>query len=124
MVYVIIKNEYVTENQKGKENKMWQAWINGLLGIWLFIVAFLNFGAQGNKWDDLIVGIIVAIVGYLMIKEKPWQAWLSIIIGIWLIIAAFIPSLVVGAGNMWSLIISGILVMVGGFGALGGGQKA
>ncbi len=103
---------------------MWQAWVNGILGIWLFIAAFLNLGAKGNLWDDLIVGIIVAVVGYLMIKEKPWQAWLSIIVGIWLIIAAFIPSLVVGAGNMWNLIISGVLVMIAGFGALGGGQKA
>ncbi len=102
---------------------MWQAWVNGLLGVWLFIAAFLNLGAKGNLWDDLIVGIIVAFVGYLMIKDKPWQAWLSIIVGIWLIIAAFIPSLVVGAGNMWNLIISGVLVMIGGFGALGGGSS-
>ena len=102
---------------------MWQGWVNGLLGVWLFIAAFLNLGAKGNFWDDLIVGIIVAVVGYLMLKQKPWQSWVSIIVGIWLIIAAFIPSLVVGAGNTWNLIISSILVMIAGFGALGGSKN-
>ena len=40
------------------------------------------------------------------------------IVGIWLIIAAFIPNLVVGLGNEWNEIIRGILLMIGGFGAL------
>ncbi len=98
---------------------MWQAWTNGIIGIWLFIAAFLNFSATGNMWDDVIVGVIAAIAGFAMVKEKPWQGWLSGLVGIWLIIAAFIPSLVVGVGNEWNAIICGVLLMIGGFAALG-----
>ncbi len=108
-------------NKRKEGLKMWQAWVNGILGLWIFIAAFLNFGQTGNFWNDLIVGIIVAVVGFLMVKEKPWQGWLTGLLGIWLIIAAFIPSLLVGSGNLWNDLIVGVLVMIGGFGALGGG---
>ncbi len=100
---------------------MWQAWVNGILGVWLFIAAFLNFTSTGNLWNDIIVGVIVAVSGYLMKDEKSWQGWLSVIIGVWLIIAAaFIPSLITGDGSEWNLIISGVVAMVAGFSALGG----
>ncbi len=102
---------------------MWKAWVNALLGIWIFIVAFFDFSATAIMWNNIIVGIIVAGAGYLMVKEKPWQGWLSVVVGVWLFIAAFIPSLVVGAGNVWNLLISGILLMVAGFGAMGGNKQ-
>lgn len=98
---------------------MWQAWVNGILGIWLVIAAFLNFAPTGNMWDNLIVGIIVGILGFTMVKVKPWQGWLAGIVGIWLIIAAFIPGLQAHTGNLWNDLISGILVIIAGFGALG-----
>jgi len=98
---------------------MWQGWTNGIIGVWLFIAAFLNFAPQGNMWNVLIIGIVSAIIGFLMVKEKPWQGWLTGIVGIWLIIAAFIPGLTTHIGNEWNAIICGILLMIGGFGALG-----
>lgn len=104
------------------KNATWQGWTAGIIGVWLFIAAFLNFPKMGNMWDDIISGIVVAIIGFLMIKPKPWQGWTVAIMGIWLIIAGFIPALVVGNGNMWNLIISSVLIMVGGFGALSNGN--
>ena len=98
---------------------MWQAWTNGIIGLWLFIAAFLNFSSSGNMWDDLIVGVITAVVGFSMAKVKPWQGWLTGLVGLWLLISLFVPSLLNGLGNEWNAIISGILLMVGGFGAIG-----
>ncbi len=98
---------------------MWQAWVNGIIGVYIFVVAFFGYGTTGNLWNDIIVGIVAAAIGFSMIKEKPWQGWLGAIVGIWLIIAAFIPSLLTFTGNEWNLIISGVLLMVAGFGALG-----
>ena len=102
-------------------SKMWQAWTNGIFGVWLFIAAFLPFGPMGNLWDNLIVGVITGIAGFTMIKEKSWQGWTAGILGIWLIIAAFIPALQAHMGNMWNGIIVGILLMIAGFGAFESG---
>ncbi|MBN1829910.1 MAG: SPW repeat protein [Deltaproteobacteria bacterium] len=97
---------------------MWQAWTIGVLGVWLFIAAFLPFSPMGVLWDDLVVGVIVAITGFAIIKSKSWQGWTAGLLGIWLMIAAFMPSLQAHAGNLWNGIIVGILLMVAGFGAL------
>ena len=101
----------------------WQGWTVGLLGLWLFIAAFLNMSPVGNLWDNLIVGLVVGIVGFMIVKPKPWQGWLAGILGIWLIIAAFIPSLQAHVANLWNDLITGILLMVAGFAALGKGKE-
>lgn len=38
--------------------------LNGILGLWLILVAFLNFSASANLWNYLIVGALVAIFGF------------------------------------------------------------
>ena len=43
---------------------MWQAWILGILGIWIIIVPYLNMTDSANKWVLVITGIIVAILGF------------------------------------------------------------
>lgn len=98
---------------------MWQGWINGLLGLWLVLAAFLKLTPAGNLWDNLIVGVVVAIVGFLMISKKSWQGWTSGLLGVWLIIAAFIPSLQTHTGNLWNDLIVGVVVAIAGFAALG-----
>jgi len=102
----------------------WQGWTTGILGVWIFIAAFLNFTPTGNLWNNLIVGVIVAIAGYAMIKPKPWQGWLTAIVAVWLIIAAFIPSLQAHVGNMWDDAIVGIIFMITGFAALNKEQES
>ena len=97
----------------------WQGWTTGILGIWLFIAAFLNLTPTVNLWDNLIVGLIVATAGFAMIKAKPWQGWTAGLVALWLIIAAFVPSLQQHAANLWNDAFVGILFMIAGFGALG-----
>lgn len=101
---------------------MWKAWTNGLLGLWLIIAAFLNMAPSAVMWDNLLVGLIIAIVGILMIKEKPWQGWLGAISGTLLFLAAFIGSLQTGAGYLWTDLILGTLAAVAGFGAMNNQQ--
>ena len=74
---------------------MWQAWTN-----------------------DLIIGIVVAYIGYTIVKIKSLQGWISVVMGLWLIISVFIPALLSGAGYIWNDLLSGILIMIAGFGAL------
>ncbi len=94
------------------------AWIVGILGLWLIVAAFLGFGENAAMWNNLLVGIVVAIVGYNMLENLQWQNWVSMIVGIWLIISAFIPDLRVGDAFMWNAVITGILVAISGFGLI------
>lgn len=99
----------------------WRGWTIGVLGVWLAIAAFLTLSAAGVLWDNLIVGILATSLGFALMKHHKWQGRTAAILGLWLIVAAFIPDLQTRVGNMWNVILVGILLMIAGFGALGGG---
>jgi hypothetical protein len=44
-----------------KRSKMWQGWITGGLGVWLIITSFL---LNGNAFNELGVGVTVAVIGF------------------------------------------------------------
>ncbi|MFA7243674.1 MAG: hypothetical protein WC080_00015 [Patescibacteria group bacterium] len=43
---------------------MWQAWVIGILGIWVIIEPYLNMSSAANKWVLVITGLIIAILGF------------------------------------------------------------
>jgi hypothetical protein len=43
---------------------MWQSWVNGILGIVLFALAFFNLSGTTLAWTLGIMGVIIAIVGF------------------------------------------------------------
>lgn len=99
---------------------MWNAWLTGILGIWMVIVPFLGFTTIGNAWNDWVVGVVVAVIGFAMTARRPWQGWIAGIVGVWLFIAGFIPGLRFGAGLWWNDILVGIVFIITGFAAVGG----
>jgi hypothetical protein len=99
-----------------------KGWTIGILGVWLALAGFLGFNQMGNLWDDLTVGALVAVVGFWIVEDRPWQGWLSGLLGLWMIISAFIPTLLTGTGALWNNLLSGLLIAVAGFAALGGAE--
>ena len=92
-------------------------WINGILGLWLIIAPFVRMGSAGYFWANLVVGILVAIFGFSMLRGKPSQGWISGVLGIWMVISAFIPALLQGTGVYWNDIIIGVIIAIVGFSA-------
>lgn len=93
----------------------WKGWINGILGLWLFITVFLGFSSNVYSINGVIVGIVVICASFCIAQGKPWQAWVSGILGFWLIIAAFIPGLVSGIGLYLNNMIAGAIIAAAGF---------
>jgi len=94
---------------------MWANWVNLVLGIWLIVAGFVlkTPPKTANFWNDLIVGIIVAILAYISTTTKRVICWINVVLGIWLIIAAFLPSIVgTKTGNLWNDLIVGIVVLI------------
>jgi hypothetical protein len=98
---------------------MWQAWTNGILGLWLILAAFLGFGPTANLANNLIVGALVGITASTALKGKPGQSWSALVFAVWMIVAAFIPSLVDGAGYLYNDLISGLVITIAGFASFG-----
>jgi hypothetical protein len=93
----------------------WRGWTALIAGIWFIIASFIPLGGTGNLINDLIVGIIVAIVGFLMIPEHAsWQGWIiGLIGGVWMIIAAFMPFITEHhMANLINDLVVGIIILV------------
>ncbi len=96
---------------------MLNAWIIGLLGIWMVIAPFAGLGSYGNAWNNWIVGVVAAVLGFSMAANRTWERPLSGVVGLWLFISGFIPALTVGGGMLANDIIMGVLLIVAGFAA-------
>ncbi|WP_456398784.1 SPW repeat domain-containing protein [Mesoaciditoga sp.] len=94
----------------------WKGWVALILGIWFVVAAFIpGMLGIGNLVNDLIVGIVLAIVGFMMIPSgSAWQGWIiGLIGGVWMIIAAFIPQITHSYTiNMTNDLVVGILVLI------------
>jgi hypothetical protein len=100
-----------------EEKTMFNAWIVGLAGIWMVIAPFVPMSLTGNAWNDWIVGIIAAVVGFSMASEQGWQRWLAGFVGLWLVASGFIPMLRLQGGMYTNDIAAGILLVIAGFSA-------
>ncbi len=91
----------------------WRGWTTFVLGVWLVIAAFIPFGGVGILVDDLIVGILIGIIGFLMIPEgSKWQGWIIGLAGIWMIISPFIPRMSAYTANLTNDLVIGIIVLL------------
>lgn len=82
---------------------MWQAWINILLGIWVFFSGFWYV----LPWNFFTSGFLIAFFGFWTFRGQ-WQGLLNGILGIWLIVSAFSAMFMIP----WNLWITGIFVTV------------
>ena len=95
-----------------------KGWIAGVLGLWLVIAAFLSLGTHAQETDDLVVGLVVAIIGLTMFRSSPLLGWLILMLGVWVFVAAFFPSLVEGSGLLWNNVLIGGMIALSGFAAI------
>lgn len=47
---------------------MWPLWINGLLGLWLIVLAFFH---HTGTWTIGITGLVIAILSAWSITNRP-----------------------------------------------------
>jgi hypothetical protein len=88
--------------------------IIGCLGLLLMAAGIMGVGRHGNIWNDLIIGVIVALLGFAQARLAP-RGLVSGIVGLWLIISSFIPGLRVGAGARWNNVTAGVILAIAGF---------
>ncbi len=82
---------------------MWRAWVNFVVGIWVFISAF--WLALVAPWNFFISGLIIAVFGFTAYRSE-WQGYINGVLGLWLMASAFF----VGLAVPWNMLITGAIV--------------
>ena len=106
----------------GKQNVKTANWLIVIAGIWLIIAPFiLGFRGTLLSMNDVITGIVIAMISLIAIgmpEESSWMNWISAILGIWILITAFLMTSI-GIAGMWNnLVIGAITVALGIWGAV------
>lgn len=85
--------------------------ITVLLGVWMFISAFLwpHSAAQfNNAW---IVGVLVVTFGLVAMRGKLWGHYANVALGAWLLLSSFfLPTR--AAATFWNHVLVGVVVFV------------
>lgn len=99
--------------------------IGVVLGVWLIVAPLaLGYGETAPIWNDILVGIVVAIVAGLNLANPIRHSslsWANVILGIWLLLAPFVlrygEDYIVSGINrpLWNDVALGILIVVLGW---------
>ena len=83
---------------------------NIVLGLWLFISAFVWPHSQAQLTNTWIMGVIVVVAAAVSLRV-PGARYVNTVVGAWLIISAFaLPR--ISTGTTWNNFIVGILVLL------------
>jgi hypothetical protein len=90
-------------------NSQQARYVNLVLGIWLFISAFVWHHSQAQFTNTWIMGIIVAVVAVIALSV-PAVRYVNTLAGAWLIISGFaLPKATYG--TTWNNVIVGVIVV-------------
>jgi hypothetical protein len=93
-----------------KPSISWPRVANIVLGIWLFLSAFLFSHSVAQMTNTWIVGVFIVIFALSSIYA-PQARYLNTALAVWLFISAFaLPS--VSIGTVWNNVIVALLVFV------------
>jgi hypothetical protein len=88
--------------------------IDAAVGVWLFISAFVfNASGTGFFWNNIIFGIVVAVLAGIRAfgaYSQNWLSWLNVLAGIWVFISPWSLAFSHFQGAAWNNYISGIAV--------------
>jgi hypothetical protein len=87
----------------------------GIIGLWLIVSPFLRLSAGASFWDYFTVGIVLAVLGFTLVRRSPGRGWFVGIIGVWLFISAFLHPLLGGSALYANDIIFGVIAAICGF---------
>ncbi len=85
-------------------------WLNVVLGVWLFISAFLWPHTAAERTNTWILGVL-CVVFALIAMSQPAARWLNTILAIWLFISVWaLPHQ--NLATMWNNAIVAIVVFL------------
>jgi hypothetical protein len=95
---------------RAKNRLVWPLWVSLLIGVWLFVSAFVWPHALGERTNTWILGVLIAAVS-LLAMSVPRVRFLNTVLAIWL----FFATLTIAhhqTGTLWNNLIAAIIVFI------------
>ncbi len=95
--------------------KHWQDVVNGILGIWLIVSAWVVgfHGETAPTANAVIVGILLLLVALGAIyAAKAWEEWSELVLGLWMIASPWVLSYQAVVDARANAVIVGLIVAI------------
>lgn len=77
------------------EQRHWQDWLTGAIGLWLIVSPFLlgftppeGVAAPYMEWNFVIVGVLVLLLAAVALSAfSVWEEWVGGVLGVWLVVS-------------------------------------
>lgn len=83
-------------------------YVNIVVGVWLFISAFIWQHTDASRTNTWIVGALCAIFAVIALKSPPVR-WLNTVLSVWLFFSVFAVYHLSG-GTFWNNLIAAIVM--------------
>jgi phosphoglycerol transferase MdoB-like AlkP superfamily enzyme len=98
------------ETVRARDPFIWARILNFLLGVWLFISAFVWMHTAGERLNTWILGIWIAVFS-LVAMSQPSARWLNTLAAIWLFFAT-LAIFHTQSGTLWNNLIVAVVVFI------------
>jgi hypothetical protein len=96
--------------ERVKNPYLWARIVNFLLGVWLFISAFVWQHTAAERTNTWILGIWIAVFA-LVAMAQPVARWLNTLAAIWLFFAT-LAIFHTQSGTLWNNLIVAVVVFI------------
>lgn len=98
-------------SMRGATTFAWPRALNVILGIWLFISAFVWPHTSAQMTNTWILGVLAVVFALIAWFAAPPARFLNTLLAIWLFISAWaLPR--VSVGTVWNNVIVAILLFI------------
>lgn len=99
----------------GNPGVKWASGLNVIAGLWLIISPWvLANRASATYWDDVIVGVVVAVLAFIRAAgwySATWMSWLNVLLGLWLIVSPWVLRAQTSQAY-WNEVIVGVIIAI------------
>ncbi|GEM_PF-451401 len=103
---------------------MWQAWTIGFLGLLYILMAFFSMSSFDRTVTVLGMGLIAGFAGYQLREPRRLHGWCAVFLAFWMVAGELVPAFGEGIARQWNVALSGVLLTIAGFSALGGERQS
>ena len=85
-------------------------WFNIIVGVWLFLSAFLWAHTSAQFTNSLVVGALCAAAAAIGLKAPPFR-FVNVALALWLFFSTWVFPVESG-GTLWNNVIASILMLI------------
>jgi len=106
-----------------REQVMTASGLDTLAGVWLLLSPFiLRFGVPAGITNNVLVGIVIAVLAIVRFSgaySQSWISWINVVLGVWVLISPWVLQFSgFHTATMNNVILGIIVVVLAGWSAL------